>query len=124
MKHRIIQLSGLLAIALLVVGAVASRNLYVGTFVGNGAGLTNAAGNVFADSTTVQGSLGYTPLTNSSAAVLRVLGYTPATNTFSGITNATGLFLITNAVVSSVVTNGDGSITVATTNLVYLGLRP
>jgi hypothetical protein len=28
MKHRIIQLSGLLAIALLVVGAVASRNLY------------------------------------------------------------------------------------------------
>ena len=54
MKHRIIQLSGLLVIALLVIGAVASRNLYVGTFVGNGAGLTNAAGNGFADATMVQ----------------------------------------------------------------------
>ena len=31
---------------------------------------------------------------------------------------------LTNVVVSGVATNGDGSITVITTNLVYLGLRP
>ena len=38
--------------------------------------------------------------------------------------SVTGLLRITNSVVSGVVTNGDGSITVTTTNQVYLGLRP
>jgi hypothetical protein len=48
---------------------------------------------------------------------------THATNADTALA-VSGLTLITNTVVSGVVTNGDGSITVTTTNVVYVGLRP
>ena len=59
-------------------------------------------------------SLGFIPLT----AVQTTQAVAQATSILNNLT------LLTNAVVRTVVTNGNGSITVTTTNLVYLGLRP
>jgi hypothetical protein len=84
MKQKLLKMAGLAAVALLAVGAVATRTKYLGVFVGDGSGLTNVP--------------------------------------VSGL--AGSLSFITNAVVSGVVTNGNGSITVTLSELVYVGLRP
>jgi hypothetical protein len=83
-----------------VVGSISGGNVS-----GNGAGLTNVTVTIAVTAT-------------NAVNATNLWGVLSMTNMPSGLS------LITNSVVSGVVTNGDGSITVSTTNLVYLGLRP
>lgn len=63
---------------------------HIGLHVGDGSGLTNLVASVIIN------ALGYTPLTNTSAAITTALGYIPATNSYVGIVEALTFFPATN----------------------------